>query len=472
MKVPPIILPPVDSAPDGMEKYPAESGASRNYIGWVALLLMFLLVLASALTGSASRSKDAKFLEYDQRLKSIIKLEQRRANPIPGFATLDDEDPKIELKAIEKELAGRNDLDNFGRAIYAAVLTEEKKTVPPQVYRPLQKGVMDSTRALGTIYSTVTLTVPQARALKARLVKSELFVSKLAGIHALEKAGQKNLRKQLAPERSPLLTLAILAATAGIFIGCIVVWFCYWQARGSGYLHPMGLLNERLTLAQADLFAVRAAQLFAGFLFLSQLMEFGFGKASSNAGPALFQSFLMLAFVGGLTQVPLGRGKLSFADLGIRKEHFGIHVLWGFAGFLAELPLAILLSVVVTSLLKFLPTPEHPASQQLQMNHDPMTVLSILVLGTIVAPIWEEIMFRGLLFPALSRVCKSVPIGAIASSLIFASIHPQGMALWLALGTTGLMSCALTYQTKSLVPSIVMHFCHNATLMVLTILIS
>ena len=85
-------------------------------------------------------------------------------------------------------------------------------------------------------------------------------------------------------------------------------------------------------------------------------------------------------------------------------------------------------------------------------------------------------MFRGLLFPAISRVApnasRRVLFGAIASSLLFASIHPQGIALWFALGTVGVASCILVQYSRSLVPSIVMHAAHNFTLLVVGIVVS
>jgi membrane protease YdiL (CAAX protease family) len=80
-------------------------------------------------------------------------------------------------------------------------------------------------------------------------------------------------------------------------------------------------------------------------------------------------------------------------------------------------------------------------------------------------------MFRGLYFPALGRSVGLIASGGI-SSLIFAAIHPTGVAVWLALGSIGAVSCALSCHTRSVVPSIIMHGLHNTTLLVASMLIS
>ncbi len=472
MNVPPIILSESESGGGTDPEKPADLGLKRNLMGWAALLLMFLLVLWNALSGSLAPSNAAQSLELDKDLKRVVSHELRKQSSLGGFSLLDDSDSSLTLASLERTLAKRANLDLLGRAVYAAVLTEEKKPVPASVYGPLLKGKEDTTRALGKIYSSRSLTRSEAQGLRSRLASSNFFVAKLATAQGLEKAGQKGVRKDLVQEPSFGVIAIVALGAVGLFAGCLCVSMAYIVARNSGQLRPMGLLNERITLADADRFAVRAAQLLAGFLTIGVIVGVFFGKAASAPLPSFVQAFAMLGFVYVLFKLPVNGLRISLADLGIQRGHLGMYVLWGFGGFLVELPVAMFLSVVVTAVLKFLPAPEHPASEQLQLNHDPLTVISILLLGAVVAPIWEEIMFRGLLFPALSRVCKGVPTGAILSSLIFASIHPQGIALWLALGTTGLMSCALSYQTRSLVPSIFMHLFHNASLMILTILVS
>ncbi|MEA2553045.1 MAG: protease family protein, partial [Fimbriimonadaceae bacterium] len=94
------------------------------------------------------------------------------------------------------------------------------------------------------------------------------------------------------------------------------------------------------------------------------------------------------------------------------------------------------------------------------------------VSAAVIAPFWEEIMFRGTILPALSTVLGRPLWGILLSSFMFAAIHPQGVPLWLGLGLIGGMNAMLAYQTKSLVPSITVHAINNSLVLALGLLIS
>jgi membrane protease YdiL (CAAX protease family) len=55
--------------------------------------------------------------------------------------------------------------------------------------------------------------------------------------------------------------------------------------------------------------------------------------------------------------------------------------------------------------------------------------------------------------------------------LLFAAIHPQGPILWAGLAAIGVMACFLTHMTGSLVPAMVMHSVHNASVLTLAIVV-
>ena len=69
----------------------------------------------------------------------------------------------------------------------------------------------------------------------------------------------------------------------------------------------------------------------------------------------------------------------------------------------------------------------------------------IVALAVIWAPLTEETMFRGLLFPGLSSMSRWWA-GAIVSAFVFAVIHPQGWA-----GVPPIMAIALTMSSLRLV---------------------
>ncbi|MEI7987050.1 MAG: CPBP family intramembrane glutamic endopeptidase, partial [Armatimonadota bacterium] len=136
------------------------------------------------------------------------------------------------------------------------------------------------------------------------------------------------------------------------------------------------------------------------------------------------------------------------------------------AAFFANIPILLVFIVITAGLQKFLPGGGHPVSEELMNNPKPMELLKIGFLACVIAPIWEEIFFRGLLFPAFTRMFKKPLYGALLSSFIFASIHPQGLLGIPVLMAVALMLCAVSYQTKSLVSNIMLHALHNgATLL-------
>ena len=96
--------------------------------------------------------------------------------------------------------------------------------------------------------------------------------------------------------------------------------------------------------------------------------------------------------------------------------------------------------------------------------------LQLLFLASVVAPIVEETMFRGVLYRQLRQAsarfgyAPSVLVSILIVSFIFAAIHPQG---WLAIPP--LMSVAIAFNfvrewRGSLVPSMVAHGVHNGLL--------
>jgi membrane protease YdiL (CAAX protease family) len=86
--------------------------------------------------------------------------------------------------------------------------------------------------------------------------------------------------------------------------------------------------------------------------------------------------------------------------------------------------------------------------------------------SAIFAPVFEELMFRGVLFLGLVRRTGFVP-AALVSSILFAVVHTQ-YDPWelISVGVFGLACCWLTWRTGSLKSSIVLHMVYNALITV------
>ncbi|QTN33449.1 CPBP family intramembrane metalloprotease [Akkermansiaceae bacterium] len=85
----------------------------------------------------------------------------------------------------------------------------------------------------------------------------------------------------------------------------------------------------------------------------------------------------------------------------------------------------------------------------------------LLFSSVIVAPIFEEIIFRGFLFQGLKSK-TGVAGAALASTVLFAVVHTQyDIWGWISVGMMGFAACYLTHRTGSLKTAIVFHAIGN-----------
>lgn len=108
------------------------------------------------------------------------------------------------------------------------------------------------------------------------------------------------------------------------------------------------------------------------------------------------------------------------------------------------------------------------AVKLLQEAKDPLVVALMAVAAVLVAPVAEEVVFRGYLYPAAKRFCG--PAGAIIfSSLVFAAAHGNVVAL-VPLFALAVVLCLLYEFTGSIWASISVHFLFNAATVTIQLL--
>ena len=96
-----------------------------------------------------------------------------------------------------------------------------------------------------------------------------------------------------------------------------------------------------------------------------------------------------------------------------------------------------------------------------------LSVVLLMSLGILVAPLVEETIFRGFLYPLLARRF-GVPVGVVVTGLLFGAMH--GPQLWLAYTQIGLMmvvGVVLTWvraRTGTVTASYLMHLGYNSLL--------
>jgi membrane protease YdiL (CAAX protease family) len=114
---------------------------------------------------------------------------------------------------------------------------------------------------------------------------------------------------------------------------------------------------------------------------------------------------------------------------------------------------------------KFLPTPPQlPIDEMLRTTSDAWLMT---VFGVLIAPFAEEVLFRGLLFPALTRRVGAVS-SLVVTSVLFGAIHAQQLAgAWIqvvCIMVVGAVLTAVRWRFRSLACATLVHVGYNGAL--------
>jgi membrane protease YdiL (CAAX protease family) len=156
---------------------------------------------------------------------------------------------------------------------------------------------------------------------------------------------------------------------------------------------------------------------------------------------------------------------LTAADIGLGRLRPLSHPLAGIAGYCAVTPL-LLISVVVSGIL-FEPStsPMNPAAMEFALAQGVAPRVLLTILGCVMAPFTEELVFRGIFLRAL-QPANGFLGAAVLTSLVFALLHPQLPAGFLSIFVLGLAFSLLYGLTRSLWPSMVAHAINNGLVFV------
>ena len=176
-----------------------------------------------------------------------------------------------------------------------------------------------------------------------------------------------------------------------------------------------------------------------------------------------------------------GMGILIYVGLAIAGWYFALKrrgVGWREGGFRRVAPATLLKMIPVTLGMMFLngiivsltaqAVGDVPTAQD-QIVGDATAItmsefLWLFALGAIAAPVVEEFLFRGLLFPLLRGRMKVVA-AVVVSALLFAALHLL-VPLIPALLMMGVVLALLTERYNSIVPSIAVHALNNGVVLI------
>ena len=208
--------------------------------------------------------------------------------------------------------------------------------------------------------------------------------------------------------------------------------------------------------------------LIVGFFFVGQIVPQVLRALTVNPQPAgvrgealyILASYLLLALSG---LIVLYLSVKPFFPL--PKEWFRVDLkdnwlAWGLGGFLAALPIVIVVSLINQQLWQG-QGGSNPILPIALSGNDPIAIAIFAFTGAVAAPIFEEIVFRGFLLASLTRY---IPIwGAIAaSSFVFAVVHIS-LAELLPLMTLGIVMGFVYTRSRNLLAPIILHSLWNGS---------
>ncbi|MEN6520529.1 MAG: type II CAAX endopeptidase family protein [Armatimonadota bacterium] len=182
------------------------------------------------------------------------------------------------------------------------------------------------------------------------------------------------------------------------------------------------------------------------------ILEFGLSVASGLIGLGVLYHLLR-------------RQGSKLAVIGLTLRELPVNILWGVAGYCSMLPLLLVAGLVWSILSRiFFRGVETPVNEvvPLFLSGNTAVVFVVILLGSVLAPFFEEIFFRGTLYNAL-RARMGIAGALILASAAFAIIHPfpGGFLPIFAIASV----FALLFETRrSLVPSMVAHAIHNSVI--------
>lgn len=434
--------------------------------GWIALfglvILLIVLQLVAYLDQSPIEGRDRAASNADRQLKMMVEYTSAISSLAGGNAPKSDyKELRTSLPKLEAKEAGPDS------AVVAATIRRLLGEKPTQeTLDKLKREKAESYRSFAVISEQEKPAEAEVRAVKDKLPK--LFSADLGWGLALERAGVKDARKDvISKAKGSAFLVFILVFVLAFGLG-VAAWIAYGVARASGKLQPIGHPALPIEAPDADRFASRAAQLLATFFLLPfAISVIAGGKLGKGAG--VIFALVMIAVALLMMKLPVFGKVISLQRIGLQKQSFGKAYLWAMGALFAEIPVLLILAALSSPLQQFFPAPEHPITVRLAEQSDFWTLLSTFMAASLMAPIVEEITFRGLIAPAAAKLFRNTAVGLVIAAFMFAAIHPTGVPAWLPLAGFGFMSSLLAYQTGSLLPSMIFHCLHNTAILTLTV---
>lgn len=227
---------------------------------------------------------------------------------------------------------------------------------------------------------------------------------------------------------SPAGIVSVIVTSAMLFVGLLsLASLCLWVNIGrrhrSGQLRVTLNTQPRAVIRASTIALSLGATVIAGIAFNDLLKGTTGHPLETVIIASAYQAFIIVALMSLISR------EGSFVTLGITGESLGKQIKIGAIAFLTSvLPVGLMMLAISTER-----TPENQHSFLKQIADDPSfeTISWVVLTAVLLAPLFEELLFRVILQGALQRVLP--PTYAIMLvALLFSLIHgyPNGLALF------------------------------------------
>ena len=434
-----------------------------NPLGWIVTGLLLALFIAGAVGGYIKQfgaEPSASMLE--ENLRYNVHLAANSSSTMAQFS-------KQGLNDVYEEAVGKAGTSEDAARVALVAARELEKEAPEVALKNLADSKDQESRQFAEVYGGEVVTEELVREFEEN--GEDGFTVELARVQAREMLDLPSGREDLVDKSFvPKMVGAMMGGGLLGLLGLVaLIYFLVQHAQGR--LTPVGMGYSR---SDGDRLVLRFGLYLILFavagLAAASLEEYEpISRISSiwlSGGVLLF---VLLASVA-MVYLPLfGKSDRLSTILGDTTQ-FGRKVGIGLYGYLCTLPIIAVVLLLVGIASKFLPEPSHPISEDIA-SASGLDWLAIFLTAAVLAPLLEEITFRGMLFPAIATRLRPI-MAVVVSGVLFAAIHPQGPLVWPALATTGGVAAYLRYYSGSLIPSIVLHMVHNGLIFAFSTLVT
>ncbi len=173
---------------------------------------------------------------------------------------------------------------------------------------------------------------------------------------------------------------------------------------------------------------------------------------------ALFIILTILTFA-------VGKGPSIGRVLGLSAVPLSSALRAGLRGYVTAFPWLLLILFIVVEAARALGVqpPIEPMHELVFGERRPGVLSLTVLLACVVGPLWEELFFRGVLYPALRRHLSRI-VAMVVSATFFSLLHMSPIGFLPILGL-GVLLAYLYERTGSLAGPLVVHMAHNTLLM-------